>query len=304
MSGLWDRTLVYLGLREESEDAYDDVYDDRGEPSVARFDADTDPHAEQAPQRPAERRRAAPVEPAAEAERTPSPGGGRAARPVAGDRRTSRPGESDNGARPVKERDRGTRAPTSAGDRPTPRTRVGSDRARGAAPTGSSRTPTAAAEPIRGAGSDAAAAPEAPRGIGREAAPEPEPSPPVRRDPERSSGPRVTRSASSDVHVLPVTRGVPVHVQIVTITAFDEVEQVGQRVRAGEPVLFDLRDADATTARRVVDFASGIVFGLHGGLDRVGRRAFLVRPRGVELPAEERGRLADLGYRVPAGSEA
>jgi cell division inhibitor SepF len=297
MSGLWDRTLVYLGLREESEDAYDDVYDDRGEPSVARFDADTDPHAEQAPPRPAERRRVAPVEPAGDAERSPGSEGGRAARPVASDRRTSRPGEPDNGARPVKDRDRGARAATSAGDRPPQRTRVGPDRVRGGAtPTGSSRTSTAATEPVRGAGSEAPS--------GREAASEPVPSRPIRREPERSSGPRLTRAASSDVHVLPVTRGAPVHVEIVTITAFDEVEQVGQRVRAGEPVLFDLRAADATTARRVVDFAAGIVFGLHGRLDRVARRAFLVRPRGVELPAEERGRLADLGYRMPPGSEA
>jgi cell division inhibitor SepF len=271
MSGLWDRTLVYLGLREESDEVHDEVEAARGDPAVATFDADADPHAERAPRRPAERRRTSAAEPNTE--------------PTA--ERTSE-GERARAGRPAVTR-------TGGGDRTTERPRPSSERTRGAAaPSGSSRSP-GGTEPRRGQSTAAAAA---------RAIPETAPDRPVRREPGRADSSNVTRLPNSEVHVLPVTRGASVHVAIVIITAFDEVEQVGRRVRAGEPVLFDLRDADATTARRVVDFASGIVYGLHGRLDRVASRAFLVRPRGVEVPGEERRRLAEHGYRVPAGSEA
>lgn len=44
MSEMWNRTLVYLGLREEPEEMYDE--------GPERFDPEHDPHAEHAPERP------------------------------------------------------------------------------------------------------------------------------------------------------------------------------------------------------------------------------------------------------------
>jgi cell division inhibitor SepF len=66
MSGVWDRTLVYLGLREEPDHAFDDLSEDE----VARFDADHDPDAAHAPPRPADLRRAS-AAPAAPERREP-----------------------------------------------------------------------------------------------------------------------------------------------------------------------------------------------------------------------------------------
>jgi len=54
----------------------------------------------------------------------------------------------------------------------------------------------------------------------------------------------------------------------------------------------------------VVDFVSGLTYASHGKLTKVGRRAFLLVPDGVELPEDDQRRLGDLGYRVTAGSEA
>jgi cell division inhibitor SepF len=56
-------------------------------------------------------------------------------------------------------------------------------------------------------------------------------------------------------------------------------------------------------ARRVVDFVSGLTYVTRGQLTKVGTRAFLLVPDGVHLPAEERRRLGDLGYRLPSRSE-
>jgi cell division inhibitor SepF len=297
MSGIWDRTLVYLGLREET----DDVYDDRGEEAVARFDADADPHAEHAPRRPAQRREvAAPDEDGAEAssgERT------RASRPAAGEPRRSRRGDEAGGARTPSggDRDGATRAVPGGDDRRPERSRPSPERSRETATTASASRAPAAGTGRPSSPSDPAAGA---RGVRRDPAPVPPAGRPLRREPERTDGSNVTRLPSSEVHVLPVPRGATVRVEIVSISAFDEVEQVGRAARAGELVLFELRDADATTARRVVDVASGIVYALHGKLDRVGPRAFLLRPRGVEVPAEERQRLHERGYQLPAGSEA
>jgi cell division inhibitor SepF len=55
----------------------------------------------------------------------------------------------------------------------------------------------------------------------------------------------------------------------------------------------------------VVDFIAGLTYASHGKLTKVGRRAFLLVPDGVDLPADDQRRLSDLGYRVAsAGSEA
>jgi cell division inhibitor SepF len=90
---------------------------------------------------------------------------------------------------------------------------------------------------------------------------------------------------------------------VVEIAGFDDVPAIGSRYRTGQAVLFDLARADAAEARRVVDFVSGLTYASRGRLTKVGNRAFLLVPDGVHLPAEERRRLDDLGYRISAGAE-
>lgn len=107
-----------------------------------------------------------------------------------------------------------------------------------------------------------------------------------------------------DVHVRAVASSPVAPVAVVEIAAFDDVEAVAARYRSGQPVLFDLAEADRTDARRVVDFVSGLTYALDGSLTKVGTRAFLLVPDGLELADEERGRLSTLGYRLPAGSGA
>lgn len=89
----------------------------------------------------------------------------------------------------------------------------------------------------------------------------------------------------------------------VEVTTFEDVEAVGARYRTGQAVLFDLARATGGTPRRVVDFVAGLTYALRGELTKVGARAFLLVPEGVRVTAEERRRLSELGYRLPAGSE-
>ena len=59
---------------------------------------------------------------------------------------------------------------------------------------------------------------------------------------------------------------------------YNEVLYVGHFFRKGVPVLMDLTDLPDGDAKRLVDFATGLVFGRGGALDRVDRKLFLLEP--------------------------
>lgn len=109
---------------------------------------------------------------------------------------------------------------------------------------------------------------------------------------------RLTRvSEPGSPHVRPMSPGLGARVQVVAVADFDEgAAEIGRQYRVGTPVLFDMADADGATARRILDFVSGVTFALRGRMVKVGGRAFLIVPEGVELPAAERERLSALGY--------
>ena len=85
-------------------------------------------------------------------------------------------------------------------------------------------------------------------------------------------------------------------VHLTSPTTFNDVEEVGVRFRSGMPVIMDLADASETVAKRVLDFASGLIYGLEGRIERVGDRVFLLTPLGVEVSTEERRKLSERGF--------
>jgi len=98
-------------------------------------------------------------------------------------------------------------------------------------------------------------------------------------------------------HVRPMAAGLGARVQMVAVSTFDDgASEIGRQYRMGSPVLFDMADADASTARRLLDFVSGMTFALRGRMSKLGPRAFLIVPEGVDLTAAERDRLASMGY--------
>ncbi|MBW3537717.1 MAG: cell division protein SepF, partial [Actinobacteria bacterium] len=69
----------------------------------------------------------------------------------------------------------------------------------------------------------------------------------------------------------------------VAVSTFDEgAAEIGRQYRMGVPVVFDMADAPPDAARRILDFVSGVTFALRGRMVKVGGRAFLVVPEGVE----------------------
>jgi cell division inhibitor SepF len=49
-------------------------------------------------------------------------------------------------------------------------------------------------------------------------------------------------------------------------------------------------------AKRLVDFAAGLIFGLHGAIERITNKVFLLSPSGVEVAAEDKARIAEGGF--------
>ena len=61
-------------------------------------------------------------------------------------------------------------------------------------------------------------------------------------------------------------------------------------------MIMNLTEMVDSDAKRLVDFAAGLIFGLHGSTDRVTNRVFLLCPANVEVTAEDKARIAERGF--------
>jgi cell division inhibitor SepF len=68
---------------------------------------------------------------------------------------------------------------------------------------------------------------------------------------------------------------------------YNEAKNIGEWFRDNVPVIMNLSDMDDADAKRLVDFAAGLVFGLHGTIERVTSKVFLLSPSHVEIAADE-----------------
>jgi cell division inhibitor SepF len=115
---------------------------------------------------------------------------------------------------------------------------------------------------------------------------------------------RLYRDESSNVSAMPSggSRPAPVPAadlnRITTIHphTYNDARRIGEEYREGVPVIMNLTEMDDTDAKRIVDFAAGLVFGLHGTIERVTNKVFLLSPANVEVGAEARAQLAQTGF--------
>ena len=64
---------------------------------------------------------------------------------------------------------------------------------------------------------------------------------------------------------------------------YNEAKNIGEAFRGGVPVIMNLTDMDDADAKRLVDFAAGLAFGLHGSIERVTSKVFLLSPAHVAV---------------------
>ncbi|MCE5191755.1 MAG: cell division protein SepF [Actinomycetia bacterium] len=90
-----------------------------------------------------------------------------------------------------------------------------------------------------------------------------------------------------------------VKMHIVEPRAFSEAQGIADRFKLGVPVIMNLSTSDPELSRRLIDFASGLTYGLNGGLQKVSDKVFMLTPVNVDVSAEQRRVLRDKGLFDP-----
>ncbi|MFN8017880.1 MAG: cell division protein SepF [Acidimicrobiales bacterium] len=83
---------------------------------------------------------------------------------------------------------------------------------------------------------------------------------------------------------------------VVMPTSFNQAQDVADKYKGNQPVIMNLQGVDRDLSRRLIDFASGLCYGLGGQMERVANQVYLLTPTNVEVSAEERRRLHERGY--------
>lgn len=83
--------------------------------------------------------------------------------------------------------------------------------------------------------------------------------------------------------------------RIATVTpdGFRDARGIGELFREGVPVIVNLTGMEPADAKRVVDFAAGLTFGLRGSIERVATRVFLLTPSDYSVMNGDAGRRGD-----------
>ena len=83
---------------------------------------------------------------------------------------------------------------------------------------------------------------------------------------------------------------------VISPASFNDAQDVADKFKVNVPVILNLQGAERDLARRIIDFASGLCYGLGGQMERVANQVYLLTPSDVEVSPEERRRLHERGY--------
>ena len=83
---------------------------------------------------------------------------------------------------------------------------------------------------------------------------------------------------------------------VVAPTSFNHAQEVADKLKVNQPVIVNLQNVDRDLSRRIIDFASGLCYGVGGQMERVANQVFLLTPSNVEVSAEDRRRLQEHWY--------
>jgi cell division inhibitor SepF len=77
---------------------------------------------------------------------------------------------------------------------------------------------------------------------------------------------------------------------------YSDVRAIGEHYRVGQPVIMNLSDMEESERKRMIDFASGLVFGHHGSIQRVTSKVFLLTPPNVNVSNEDKTAAAQASF--------
>ena len=113
------------------------------------------------------------------------------------------------------------------------------------------------------------------------------------REPREQPESAITIQRPSVVRAVTTTQQPKVH--LVAPGGFNDAQEIGDKLKANQPVIVNLQGVNRELSRRLIDFASGLTYGLGGQMERVAEQVFLLTPSNVEVPPEEKRRLQERG---------
>lgn len=87
----------------------------------------------------------------------------------------------------------------------------------------------------------------------------------------------------------------PRQINVVEPRIYDDAQDFADRFKNGVPVIINLRITEPNHVPRILQFASGLVYGLNGRMQRVGEQVYLLTPFNIEVSADEKRRLVENG---------
>lgn len=114
----------------------------------------------------------------------------------------------------------------------------------------------------------------------------------------KTQAPSVRSPKLSVAPVVEAQPALPSMDRIVTITPrfYSEARAIGEYYREGNPVIMNLSDMEESERKRLIDFASGLVFGHAGTIERVTSKVFLLTPPNVIVSGEEKSAAAQASF--------
>ena len=164
------------------------------------------------------------------------------------------------------------------------------DRGASAPPAARSAVPTREPSPVT-------ARPSAPTGRPRAVPPS---QPPVAELHEQSAvRPLPSPSGVDRPKPQSVVRPVPAFASakphVVAPSSFNQAQDVADKFKNSQPVILNLQGVDRDLSRRLIDFSSGMCYGLGGQMEKVAHQVYLLTPANVEVSPDERRRLSERG---------
>lgn len=85
-------------------------------------------------------------------------------------------------------------------------------------------------------------------------------------------------------------------VGVVPPRTFNDAQQIADQLKRGNPVIVNLQTTDGDLAKRIIDFGSGLTYGLDGSMQRIADKVFLLTPPDVNVSAEDRAAMVESGF--------
>lgn len=76
-------------------------------------------------------------------------------------------------------------------------------------------------------------------------------------------------------------------VVVIQPESFEEARDITNHLKSKKPIVINLESVDKTVARRIIDFLSGAVYALDGGIQKVSNGIFIIAPNNVDIMSDD-----------------